>query len=232
MCIRDSPELAWFQGPTVTDAVDAFKASDRRVEMPFRMPVAEVLPKSRDLGATPAAGRLEAGAVVAGTEVRVAPSGRVVKVKKLQSQGGDLELARAGDAAEIGLLGLEEGELRQGDVLCHPSFPVPIVQRLEARVVTLDIMVPLLKGSEVVVHAHVAAAAGQVAEIRARLDPKTGAVQKERPRCVTRHQAALLVLELERPLCLEKYSDYKGLGRVTLRDGGHTVAVGLSLIHI
>ena len=221
-----SPELAWYQGPTVSEAVDAFEAGERRVEMPLRMPVAEVLPKSRELGATPAAGRLEAGALVPSTEVRVAPSGRVVKVKKLQSQGEPRELARAGDAVELGLLGLEEGELRQGDVLCHPSFPVPVVRRLEARVVTLDIMVPLLKGSEVVVHAHVAAVAGQVAEVRARLDPKTGAVQKERPRCVTRHQAALLVLELERPLCLEKYSDYKGLGRVTLRDGGHTVAVG------
>ena len=219
-------ELAWFQGPTVTEAVDTFEAGDRRVELPFRMPVAEVLPKGRELGPAAVAGRVEAGAAMSGTNVRVAPSGRIVKIKKLQACGEPLTLARAGDAAEAGLLGLEEGEVRQGDILCHPNFPVPVVRRLEARVATLDIMVPLLKGREVVVHAHAAAAAGQVAEIRARLDPKTGQVQKERPRCVTRNQAAVLVLDLERPLCLEKYADFRGLGRITIRDGGHTVAVG------
>lgn len=31
----------------------------------------------------------------------------------------------------------------------------------------------------------------------------------------------------DRPLCLEAYSDYKALGRVTLRDGGVTLAVGV-----
>lgn len=30
-----------------------------------------------------------------------------------------------------------------------------------------------------------------------------------------------------RPLCLEDYSDLRALGRVALRDGGRTVAVGI-----
>jgi elongation factor 1 alpha-like protein len=31
----------------------------------------------------------------------------------------------------------------------------------------------------------------------------------------------------ERPVCLERYSDLRALGRVALRDGGRTVAVGV-----
>lgn len=31
----------------------------------------------------------------------------------------------------------------------------------------------------------------------------------------------------DRPLCMEAYVDYKSLGRVTLRDGGVTLAVGV-----
>lgn len=30
-----------------------------------------------------------------------------------------------------------------------------------------------------------------------------------------------------RPLCLEEYAAYRALGRVALRDGGRTIAVGI-----
>lgn len=36
-----------------------------------------------------------------------------------------------------------------GAVLCHPQFPVPLVTKLEARVVVLDVAVPLLQGQQV-----------------------------------------------------------------------------------
>lgn len=34
-------------------------------------------------------------------------------------------------------------------------------------------------------------------------------------------------VELARPLCMEAYADMRPLGRVTLRDGGVTMAVGI-----
>ena len=36
-----------------------------------------------------------------------------------------------------------------GAVLCHPQFPVPLVTKLEARVVVLDVAMPLLQGQQV-----------------------------------------------------------------------------------
>ena len=36
-----------------------------------------------------------------------------------------------------------------GAVLCHPEFPVPLVCKLEARIVVLDVMTPLLQGQQV-----------------------------------------------------------------------------------
>jgi elongation factor 1 alpha-like protein len=40
------------------------------------------------------------------------------------------QLARAGDAAELGLMGLDVSSLPTGAVLCHPDFPVPLVTKV------------------------------------------------------------------------------------------------------
>ena len=51
--------------------------------------------------------------------------------------------------------------------------------------------------------------------------------KKQRPRCVGSKQMALVQIELDRPMCLERYSDYRALGHVVLRDASATVAVGI-----
>jgi translation elongation factor EF-1alpha len=38
---------------------------------------------------------------------------------------------------------------------------------------------------------------------------------------------AVVEIVTQHPLCIEKYSDYKALGRFTLREGGRTIAAGI-----
>ena len=57
-------------------------------------------------------------------------------------------------------------------------------------------------------------------------------------RCLVKNSSAVVEIEVERPICVELYRDYKDLGRVMLRSGGHTIAAGLvtevcmSLVHV
>ena len=48
-----------------------------------------------------------------------------------------------------------------------------------------------------------------------------------RRRCLTKGQTAMVEVTAARALCLEEYGDLKALGRIALRDGGRTVAVGV-----
>ncbi len=50
---------------------------------------------------------------------------------------------------------------------------------------------------------------------------------RAKPRCLIKGQSAVVEVTPARPLCLEEYSDYRALGRVALREGGRTVAVGI-----
>ena len=164
---------------------------------------------------------------VPGTELLVCPSYAKGKARVVEAAGKGLRGARAGDTVDVGLA-LEDAEaLRRGDVLCHPAFPVPVVTEFEAKILVLEILVPILPGAEVLVHAHTGKGAGEVAQLLAVLDGKTGEVKKRNPRCLTRKASALVRVRLGEPMCLERFADFRALGRVVVREGGQTLAVGI-----
>lgn len=68
---------------------------------------------------------------------------------------------------------------------------------------------------------------GHISRLVSLLNSKTGEVQRARPRCLLKGQSAVVEVTPARPLCLEDYLHYRTLGRVALRDGGRTIAVGI-----
>ena len=136
-------------------------------------------------------------------------------------------MARAGDGADVTLSGVDAASVGAGSVLCHPDFPAPLAARFEARVVVLEVSVPVLRGQAVTLHAHAARESGHVSALVSLLDPKTWEVSRARPRCLLKGQTAVVEVTPARAVPLEQYSDYRALGRVALRDGGRTIAVGV-----
>ena len=78
-----------------------------------------------------------------------------------------------------------------------------------------------------VLHSHSAAEEASVSRLVSLLSPKTGEVVRERPRVLTKGQNAIVQLRLQAKLCVELYKDCRPFGRVVLRSGGQTVAVGI-----
>ena len=76
-------------------------------------------------------------------------------------------------------------------------------------------------------HAHAARENGYVSRLVASVDPKTGETSKKRPRVLLKGQSAVIEVTASRPICLELYSECRALGRVVLREGGQTLAVGI-----
>lgn len=147
--------------------------------------------------------------------------------RSIEVDGKAAQVARAGDSADVALSGIDTTAVGAGSVLCHPGFPVPLVTKFEARVVVLEVPVPILRGQAVTLHAYTARGSGHVTALVSLLDSKTGEVVRRRPRCLLKGQSAVVEITPARPLCLEEYADYRALGRVALRDAGRTLAVGI-----
>lgn len=220
------PRLAsWWRGPTLVQAVDGFRPGHRAVERPLRLPVSDVFKHPR--GGIAVGGKVEGGALSPGCSVRIMPSGVVGQVKSLEVDGKQVQLARAGDSVDVVLAGVDPLVLSPGVVLCPPDWPVPLARRLQARIVVLDCAVPLLQGHQVTLHVHMARQSGSISRLVCRLDAKTGEVVAQRPRCLLKGQSALVEVTPLQPLCVERYADYRQLGRLALREGGRTLAVGV-----
>eukprot|EP01025_Chloroclados_australasicus_P032937 TRINITY_DN3345_c1_g1_i1.p1 TRINITY_DN3345_c1_g1~~TRINITY_DN3345_c1_g1_i1.p1 ORF type:complete len:625 (+),score=99.89 TRINITY_DN3345_c1_g1_i1:195-2069(+) len=218
--------LEWFKGNTVVETIDNFSSRSREVNKPARIPVSSVF-QTRSLGNCAAGGKLEGGVLKVGQKLVVMPSAEIATVKALEVDGKSTQFAFAGDGVDIGLSGIEANMIRKGDVLCHPEYIVPLVRKFRARVVTLEITMPLLKGSDLVVHCHTAEGDGFLSDLITLLDAKTGEVVKQSPKVILKNQSAVVEITVNNGLCVEAYSDYKALGRLALRQSGKTVAVGI-----
>ena len=222
---QDERLAAWYSGPCLSSVIDCFTPSHRLLDRPLRVPVAEVT--SRGAKGTTVGGKIESGAVRCGTKVLITPSREVATVKSIMVDGKSAVVGRAGDNCDLLLTGIDSSAVHAGDVLSHPDFPVPLAVSFEVEVVVLDVVIPVLQGQQVTVHAHAARDSGYISKLVALLDGKTGKVTKVRPRCLLKGQTARIEVVPSRPLPLELYSTYKALGRVALRDGGKTVCVGI-----
>lgn len=216
----------WYRGPSLLEAIDTFEPPIRNVAKPFRLPIAETL-KSRSLGQAAVSGKVEGGAIKIGSKVLVMPSGLLATVKAIEQNGKSCSSAKAGDNADVGLQGVDPACLLQGGILCHLDYPLPAASLLEVKVLVLETSGPLLRGSQVVVHCHHAKEPAKITNLVSLLDQKGEIIPNRKPRVILANQRAIIEIQPERGICAEEYARYKALGRVTLRDAGKTLAVGI-----
>ncbi|KAH7297984.1 hypothetical protein KP509_25G022100 [Ceratopteris richardii] len=219
-------QMLWYRGPTLLQALDSLEPPVRNVAKPFRLPIAEIF-KSRTLGQAVVSGKVEGGAVKIGSKVLVMPSGVSATVKGIEQNGKTCTFVRAGDNADVGLQGVDPACLLQGGVLCHPDYPLPAASLLEVKVLLLETSGPLLRGSQVIIHCHHAKEPAKITKLVSLLDQKGQAIPNKKLRCLLANQRAVIEVKPERGICLEEYSRYKALGRISLRDAGKTLAVGI-----
>ncbi|KAJ8540522.1 hypothetical protein K7X08_032509 [Anisodus acutangulus] len=222
----DARLLSWFQGPCLLDAVDSLQPPQRDYSKPILMPICDLV-KSPSQGQVSVCGKLETGALQTGDKVLVMPSREMATVRSLEHNSQVCISAKAGENVTINLQGIDANRVMAGDVLCHPEYPISVTNHLELKVLILDIAVPILIGSQLEFHVHHAKEAARVVRILSLLDPKTGKETKKSPRCLLAKQNAIIEVVLQGMICVEEHSKCKGLGRVSLRASGRTIALGL-----
>lgn len=122
---------------------------------------------------------------------------------------------------------IEPTAMSPGSVLCLEGWPCPVVTAFECRVVILEAPIPILPGMQVSLQTHALRQSARIRRLVSVLDGKSGGIAKAHPRRLIKGQTAMIECETERGICLESYSTLRALGRVTLRESGRTIAVGI-----
>lgn len=212
---------SWYNGPSLVEVVDTMKTPLRAMEKPFRLAISDIFRAQTGSGWS-VAGRVEAGLVMKEDKVMVSPLLEVCTVKNV-----DLGLGFAGDHVVLTLTGPDQASVNPGMVLCDPANLVPVTTRFQARIVVFNIDMPITKGFPVIIHYGSVSEQGNIKKLVSLINKSNGEVVKNKPRCLTGNQSAVVELSICRPIPLELYKTYRELGRFMLRSGGHTVAAGM-----
>ena len=212
-----SAAMSWYTGPTVLEALDAFRSQGEAVDRPFRMPVQAVFKFTNDGDDRRiVAGTVDSGRLRVGDEVVFHPSGKRTRVKSLEAFNRVTPtVVGAGESAGFTLaqqIYVTRGELA---TLAHEPQPVTAT-RIRASIFWLGAR-PLEVGRTYTLKLGTARVSVHLEHIERVLDASTLDSVTDRT-SVLRNEVADCVLKLRHPIAFDRASELAATSRFVLVD--------------
>jgi len=217
----------WYTGPSFVQAIDGFRTPERSLNQAFRLVISDIFKSTGSSSGFCLAGRIESGMIQTAEKLQIMPLNETANVKGVAINDFPCLSAFAGDQVVLTVTGPDPSAISVGSVLCDPSQLIRVTSRIEARIVIFNVDIPITKGYPVVLHYQSVSEAGTICKLIAQIHKSSGEVVRKKPRCLTKQTSGLVEIEVQRPICMELYKDYRELGRFMLRTGGTTIAAGL-----
>merc|ERR1712117_756483 len=236
--LQTSQNMSWYKGwditrkegkasgTTLLDALDAIIPPQRPFDKPLRLPLHDVY-KIGGIGTVPV-GRVETGIIKPGMVVTFAPAALTTEVKSVEMHHEALPEATPGDNVGFNVKNVSVKDIKRGFVASDSkNKPASGCQDFTAQVIVLNHPGRICNGYSPVLDCHTAHIACKFAEIKEKVDRRTGKSTEANPKFIKSGDAGIVELIPSKPMCVEAFSDFPPLGRFAVRDMRQTVAVGV-----
>jgi len=213
---KKSENMSWYDGPTLLEALNNLNPPEQPIDLPLRVPIQDVY-TIQGIGTVPV-GRVETGVLKVGDKVVFEPSHKTGEVKSIEEHHQSIPEAKPGDNVGFNVRGIERKDIRRGDLMGHVDSPPTVPKKFEAQLIVLNHPTAIAVGYTPVLHAHTAQVPAKIVEIKSKLDPKTGGVAEENPKSIKAGDAAVVVIEPQKPLAIEEKGKIPQLASFVLRD--------------
>jgi elongation factor 1-alpha len=225
--IDRSPNMEWYKGPYLLEALDNIHPPKRPTDKPLRLPLQDVY-KIGGIGTVPV-GRLETGVMYPGQHILFAPTHITSDVKSIEMHHSGLLQAVPGDNVGFNVKNVSIKELKRGMVACD-AVQKPVasgIASFEAQVIVMHHPGKIHAGYTPVLDCHCAHVACRFDSLKSKMDRRTGKVLEENPAYIKTGDAAMVVMVPTKPFCVETFTEFPPLGRFAVRDMKKTIAVGV-----
>jgi elongation factor 1-alpha len=214
------------KGTTLMEALDAIEPPSRPTDKPLRLPLQDVY-KIGGIGTVPV-GRVETGILKPGMIVTFAPQNLTTEVKSVEMHHESLPEALPGDNVGFNIKNVSVKEIRRGNV-CGDSKndPPKETDNFMAQVIIMNHPGEIHAGYSPVLDCHTAHIACKFSELLKKVDRRSGKEIEDAPKMLKSGEAAFVLMNPSKPMCVETFADYPPLGRFAVRDMKQTVAVGV-----
>ncbi|XP_029934772.1 elongation factor 1-alpha-like isoform X1 [Myripristis murdjan] len=236
--ITATQKMPWYQGwkvkrkegnatgKTLLEVLDSIHPPTRTISKPLRLPLQDVY-KIGGVGTVPV-GKIETGILKPGMTLKFSPAKLTAEVKSIEMHHQGLQTALPGHNVGFNIKNVSVKSLRRGDVAGNAQHDPPSdVSSFVAQVIILNHPGKIKAGYSPVLDCHTTHVTCRFAELREKLDRRTGRKLEDLPQTLVSGDAATVKLVPNKPLCVESFFTYPPLGRFAARDLKQTVAVGV-----
>ncbi len=220
-----SARMDWYRGPSLIHHLETVPVdADALARQPFRMPVQWVNRPHSDFRGF--AGQIAQGEVRPGDEMRLVPSGRTSRVRRIVTMDGDLPLAQAGQSVTLCLA--DEVDCARGEWLTSADAPAEAADQFEASLVWMagESLVPgraywLKLGTRTI--------AARIAAPKYEIDVNT--LTHAAARTLALNSIGVVEITTEAPIPFEAYAQNRALGGFVLIDRITNATLAAGMIH-
>ena len=217
-----SHELPWYEGPTVLQWLEGLHVAAERNLVDFRFPVQYVVRPHADFRGF--AGRLASGTIRTGEDVVVLPSGRTSTVKSIETHGGPLPEAFAGQSVVLTLA--DQVDVSRGSMLVRPGNRPAVGHNVDATICWMD-EAPLKVGVPYLLKHTTQTVRAFVSKVAYRFDVET--LHRQAADALSLNDLGRVEIRATQPLFFDPYKLNHVTGRFILihPETGATAAAGL-----
>ena len=220
--VERSAKMAWWRGPTVTEALDTFAHEDDLTGLPLRLPVSDIY---RFDHRRIVAGRVEAGAIRPGEELVFQPGGRRSVAKTFEDwPGPSRDVVGTGGSASVTLT--EQIFVERGQIASHATSQPRVGREFRARVFWLG-KEPLVPSKTYRLRLLTQNVEAVVAKIEKVTDAST--LESVPSDSVPRDSICEIIVRATRPIAFDLHHECPVTGRFALEEGGRIHGGGIIL---
>jgi bifunctional enzyme CysN/CysC len=220
---KRTPRVAWYNGPTVVEALDALEPALPLEQLALRLPV-QAIYKFDDRRIV--AGRIESGRLAAGDEIVIMPAGKIARIRSVEGWPVTPVNGTQTAGRSVGITLDRELFIERGDVIAHVGTSPRDTRRLRARIFWLHDKA-LAKGEQILVRLGTREVRATVVAIEKAVDP--GELSSVENKSIARNHVGEIDISLAQPIAADPYSENLRTGRLVIEVGGRIAGGGLVL---
>ncbi len=217
--------MAWYSGPNLLTHLETIELDQKpQAAKDFYMPVQLVnSPHSEFCGFS---GRIAAGTIKPGDEVRILPSGKTSHVDRIVTFDGDLAAASAGQSITVTLTDKIDGS--RGQIITASAAPLEVTDQIETTVIWMDEK-PLIPGRSYYLKIAAQTVSATLAEPKYQINVNT--MDHVAAKTLELNAIGVANVTTDRPISFAPYAENRTLGGFILIDKITNATVGAGLIN-
>jgi peptide chain release factor subunit 3 len=225
--VKLDPSIApWYKGLSLWETFDSLPRIKRSENKILRIPI---LDKFKEKGVINTYTKIASGVVKPNMTCILMPSQKPVTISKiLDVEDNEIAFAGVGESVNLHIKGIDEEEIKRGFVICGQQYWIHVCEEFEADVSVFELQSSQFfgVGFTSMIHMHTILEEIEISAVWKYEEGVPSGKKISVPGLKSGEKGGAR-FRIRKPICLEKYSEFRELGRFALRKETITLASGI-----